>query len=269
MVLDVARGVRQDRARPDRGAVAQAFWTAPITGTPGCEGEHVVTTSSTPDRPRAARRIALPALAGAVLTSALGLTASAASTVARKAKPPPFSTLEKSLQAEEHLTFKVTYTAHSAGKTTTLVFEQRPPDARFGEAQGFVLELAGKTYFCASALGHAMCFKSSSTTNPLLGLVGLFSPAAIVTELKTLEAETLTKLAGVTVTSSSKTIAGQASTCVNVSAKKASYEYCVTNSKGILAYGGSSRSYVVLSSYSSTAPASDFALPAGASITTG
>jgi hypothetical protein len=227
-----------------------------------------VTTTSTPRVWPAARRLTATIALGVFAASAVALGASGASVLpAKKPSPPPFSTLEKSLQAEEHLTFKVTYTTHGSGQSTTLVFEQRPPDARFGTSQGFVLELNGKTYYCGSTSGHPVCLTTSA--NPLLGLEGLFSPASVVTELKTLQTEIAAKIAGVKVSTSEKTFAGQASTCISVSVKSQGYEYCVTNAKGILAYGGSSTGYVEMTAYASSAPASDFALPKGATITSG
>lgn len=227
-----------------------------------------MTTSSTQRAWPVARR----------LTATIGLGVFAASTVAlgssggsvppaKKPSPPPFSTFEKSLQVEEHLTFKVTYATHGSGPSTTLVFEQRPPDARFGTSHGFVLELSGKTYYCASTIGHAVCLETGA--NPLLGLEGLFSPASVVTELKTLQTEIAAKIAGVKVSTSEKTFAGQASTCISVSVKSTGYEYCVTNAKGILAYGGSSTGYVEMTAYANSAPTGDFVLPHGATITSG
>src|SRR5579863_225257 len=212
-------------------------------------------------------RLLVAIAACTVAISVVALGSAGASVPATTKPPPPFTNLEKSLRAEEHLTFKVTYSTHGSGTSQTLVFEQKPPNARFGTSQGFVLELNGKAYYCTTAAGHAVCIKTSA--NPLAGFVGLFSPAAVVTDLKLYQSEYLAKIKGVTVSSAHKTFAGQASTCIIVTVKSKTYEICVTNSHGILAYSGTSTNYIQLTAYSSSPPAGDFALPRGATITSG
>lgn len=232
--------------------------------------EDAVTTTPTARARRNARVLLAPFLLGAAVLAGVGAAAPGASAVpATKPKPSPFSTLERSLTAEEHLTFKVTYVTHGAGASQTMTFEQRPPDLRFGAGSGYILDLAGKTYFCASTLGHAICVKSGTTTSPLLGLTGLFEPSSVVAALKSLQATAATTSAGVKFSTTTKSIAGQPSTCLSVTVKARTYEYCVTKAKGILAYGGTNGEYVELTSYASSAPAGDFALPASGSITTG
>ena len=78
-------------------------------------------------------------------------------------------------------------------------------------------------------------------------------------------------LAGLSVTFSDQTFAGQASKCVNWAYQGQSAKYCVTNS-GILAFAGGARTSGAgsfeLSEYSTNVPDGDFNLPAGATVET-
>lgn len=225
-----------------------------------------MTTDSTRRLHRRARP--LPSALGIGALAALAVpmgVAGAARAHSGSPKPPPLSSIEKQLQAASHLTFKVTYAVHYSSHTTNIVFEQRPPDFRYGSAQGFALSTGSKTYFCSDVAGHSMCI-SSGASNPFASIVGLFSASSVVTEMKSLQSEIAAKLGGIVYSTFQKSFAGQASTCVKIGVKKQNYEYCVTNSKGILAYSGSSTGYSAMTSFSSSPPASDFALPKGATI---
>ena len=110
---------------------------------------------------------------------------------------------------------------------------------------------------------------ASKGSNPLLGLESFFSPTIALTLFSEAKNATVARALGIKVSSSSATFAGQPSTCVSVSVKGKSSKYCVTK-QGILSYSGSSSSssYFKLTKYSSKPPASLFAVPAGATITT-
>jgi hypothetical protein len=83
--------------------------------------------------------------------------------------------------------------------------------------------------------------------------------------LKAAQAEAVAHAAGYDVTFSTASFAGQSATCATIAAAGKNAKYCVTK-QGILAYEGSSASSFTLTSYSSSPPASDFALPAGATV---
>jgi len=222
-------------------------------------------TISSPRRARAAAGWLAAAiglggvLAMAVATSAVGAAASPSG------RATPLNRIERAIRAEEHETFKVTYLTHGGGTTLRLVFEQRPPDLRYGTPQGFILVTGGTTYFCSTTASPPVC--ASSGTNPFSALAAVFSPRIVATGLRALRSEVASKLAGVKATSSRRRIAGQASTCVTVGTTSASYTYCVTNAKGILAYSGSPAGYAQMTSVSISPPASDFSLPKGALVT--
>jgi hypothetical protein len=216
---------------------------------------------------------------GLVAASSIALAATAAPATGEVAndhhKPPPLSSITAKVQNEEHLTFKVSYRITGSGESaSSITFEQRPPDQRFGSAGSFILILPKKVYFCEAAAGSKpMCMVESG--NPMSGLVDLFAPAAVLEQLQRYESAAVQKLSGVTITTSSRTYAGQASTCVTVTAKGGSGSggtstgtWCVTDAQGILSYIGSSGSVVTMTSYSPSAPAGDFRPPAGATINT-
>ena len=103
----------------------------------------------------------------------------------------------------------------------------------------------------------------------MLGLESFFSPTIALTLFSEAKNAAIAHALGIKVSSSSATFAGQPSTCVSVSVKGKASKYCVTK-QGILSYSGSpsSSSYFQLTKYSSKPPASLFAVPAGATITT-
>ncbi len=110
---------------------------------------------------------------------------------------------------------------------------------------------------------------ASKRSNPLLGLESFFSPTVALTLFSEAKNAAIAHALGIKMSSSSATFAGQPSTCVSVSVKGKSSKYCVTK-QGILSYSGSSSSssYFKLTKYSSKPPASLFAVPTGATITT-
>jgi hypothetical protein len=110
---------------------------------------------------------------------------------------------------------------------------------------------------------------ASKGSNPLLGLESFFSPTAALTLFSEAKDAAVARALGIKVSSSSATFAGQPSTCLSATVKGKSSKYCVTK-QGILSYAGSSTSssYFKLTKYSSKPPASLFAVPAGATITT-
>ncbi len=110
---------------------------------------------------------------------------------------------------------------------------------------------------------------ASKGSNPLLGLENLFSPTVALALFAEAKNSAVARALGLKVTSSTATYAGQPSTCVSVSVRGKSSKYCVTK-QGILSYSGSSTSSssFKLTKYSTKPPASLFAVPTGATIST-
>ena len=200
--------------------------------------------------------------AGGVVSSASATAPSRA--VSQKGSPPPsLSALEKALQAEQKLTFKVVYSISTKGQPKqTVTFEQKPPNALIATKGGEFLQVGSKDYFCANA-GKVICIAEKGTASPLAALTGFFSPAILAAQVKGLQAEAAAK--GVSITTSSKTVGGQSSSCYTASRSGQSVTYCVT-SKGLLSYLSSATTVVQLTSYSLSPPPSDFQLPKGATI---
>jgi hypothetical protein len=128
-----------------------------------------------------------------------------------------------------------------------------------------VIDTGSATYYCTDS-GPSECL-SAGSSNPLASLTALFSPQTVVTELNTVQTEAAAHAAGYNVSFSSGSYAGQSTTCANVTGTGTHVRYCVTK-QGVLAYASSDGGMFALTSFSSSAPASDFDLPAGASIMT-
>ena len=193
----------------------------------------------------------------ATTTSPSGAASSTASRLA---------TLSQSLQEAETAPFKATYSATDSGKTETITFEQDPPKLAFVTTGGEVVDTGTATYFCSTA-APATCL-SSSTEDPLSSLLDALSPKTAVASLQSAQSALAAKTAGYDASFSSQTFAGQAATCVTVSEPVGSEKVCVTGT-GQLAYVSTSPSQVFeLTGYSGTVSASDFAVPAGATIET-
>jgi hypothetical protein len=75
------------------------------------------------------------------------------------------------------------------------------------------------------------------------------------------------KLAGYSVKFFNKTYGGIPSQCVTVKSVGISEQDCIGNN-GLLTYGGSSRGFYELKSFSKSVPSSDFTVPADARIVT-
>ncbi|MGH9121560.1 MAG: hypothetical protein ACRDYC_06390 [Acidimicrobiales bacterium] len=175
------------------------------------------------------------------------------------------STIESQVNGGANLTYKAVYTASTSGQTQTITIEQAPPKSVFSVGSSEVIGTGTTTYYCSTGSG-ASCI-SSSGANPLASIENLISPATVIAALNAAQAESAAKAAGYSLTYSSGTYAGQTSTCANVSGPGGSGKYCVAGD-GLLTYVGSGTNTFELTSYSTTAPASDFSLPSGATIQT-
>ena len=197
-----------------------------------------------------------------------GSSTTAASTASELSK------FETSIQSATGSTFKLTYSETSSSSSGTLTFEQLPPRYLFssGGSSAFdVIDTDTGTYACSGTSGHAYCYSYSSATDPFAGLLDVISGKSVLTTLHDVQNGLASKAAGVKASFSSQTFAGQPSRCVSGTYQGNSFKYCVTES-GVLAYAGGSGSTSVgsisLTSYSTSVPASDFVLPAGATVVT-
>lgn len=199
-------------------------------------------------------------------------TTSGGSTAASK-----LSALETNVQSARGGTFKLTYAEMSSSSSAggTLTFEQMPPKYRFsvgGATAADIVNTGTKTYVCSGSSGHTYCYGYSSSANPFATLLNLITGASVLTQFHKLQSGLAAKLQGVQVNFSNQTFAGQASQCASGTYQGNSFKYCLTNS-GVLAYAGGSEAKsfgsISLTSYSTSVSASDFALPAGATIVGG
>jgi hypothetical protein len=196
-------------------------------------------------------------------------TTSGGSSIAAK-----LSALESNVQSVKGGTFKLTYAETSSASTGTLTFEQLPPKYLFsvGGATGAeVINTGTATYECSGQSGHAYCYSFSSSTNPFAPLLNVITGASVLTTLRSVQSSLAAKLQCVHASFSNQTFAGQSAQCVSGTYQGNSFKYCVTNS-GVLAYAGGSGSKsfgsISLTSYSTSASASDFALPPGSTVVT-
>ncbi len=206
-----------------------------------------------------------PTTATTPTTSPSGTTATTGGSAAGSTSLKKLESLSSSVKAAEKKTFKAVYTITNASTTQTVTIEQSPPKSVFGTKGGSVIDTGTATYYC-STTGTTTCL-SAGTTNPLASLTALFSPATVLAGLQAAQTEAAAHAAGYNVSFSSQTYAGQPTSCANLSGAGNSVKYCVTDS-GILAYASSNGGSFALTSYSSSPPASDFSLPAGATVET-
>lgn len=180
--------------------------------------------------------------------------------------------LESSITSGSRAIFKATYSSTSGDGSTpqTITIERDPPMSVFGSSGESVIDTGHGTYMCgpdsSSGAPVTIC-ENLGSSNPMAGLMDMFNPTAIVGELQSVQGGLAERIAGYSITTSSKTYAGQPSTCVKMSIAGSVSTYCVTE-KGILSYVGSSGSVMQLTSFTSTVSASDFALPQGATMMT-
>jgi hypothetical protein len=178
---------------------------------------------------------------------------------------------------ESKATFKLSYTTNSSGSSTTIVLEQAPPKQVFRSGSGTgsggeILFDGTKSYYCSTGSTPPTCIQEASTAaSPLGALIGVYSGKTALSVMQGWKSEITAGIVGYHVSFSNATYAGQASQCVTWSYQASSAKYCVTNT-GVLAFAGggsgSSSGGLTLTSYSPSAPASDFNLPPGAHVTT-
>jgi hypothetical protein len=141
----------------------------------------------------------------------------------------------------------------------------------FKSSSGEAIFNGKKTYYCSTSGKSATCVSYGTiSSSPLEGLVDVYSAGTYITVMQSWQTILAYNIAGVHISFTGGTFAGQASQCVSWSYQGSNAKYCVTD-KGILAYvgGGSkgSNSNFELTRYSSSVNSSDFSLPKGAKIT--
>jgi hypothetical protein len=181
-----------------------------------------------------------------------------------------FQALSTEVQAGQHATYSATYTSHNAnGTSQTITIEQKPPKSVLSTPSGSVINDGTHTYFCSTSGGKQQCVSASSAgANPFAALTNLFNPTTLLNEFHAAETAAGSHALGYSADFSNATYAGMSARCVRyTSSSTQSVKYCVTNS-GILAYAQSAGGTFELTGFSAAPPASDFSLPAGATVIT-
>jgi len=174
------------------------------------------------------------------------------------------------VKSASNATFKAVYTATSDGSTQTITLEQAPPKQLFMTSGGSsgtseFLNTGTTTYECSS--GTCTNLGSSGLGGALSSIIDLYNGTTALTTLDGWESIVAAHVAGVSLSFSNDTIAGQSVKCADWSYQGQSDTYCVTSS-GVLAKVASSGSSFELTSFSTSAPGSDFAVPAGSTTQT-
>ncbi len=186
------------------------------------------------------------------------------------------------IKAAKNATFKAVYSSRSSGGSPeTITLEQSPPKQSFSttDSSGNVstlLNTGTATYACDSSQGGTPTCTSMSSAGgagALTSLIDVYNGSSALTAINGWQSLVAAHLTGVSLTFSNTTIAGQAVRCANWRYQGSSTSYCVTGG-GVLAKvetsGGSSsssgNSSFELTSFTTSPPASDFDLPAGATI---
>jgi hypothetical protein len=215
---------------------------------------------------------------------------------------PDLKALTNTIDHAKKLTYDAQYTSVTNGQKSTVTIAQAPPKSDFSSSDSSIINTGKTTYYCSanpdstsnsgntgnsentgatSNSGNSGTPSNTTTTsngpeqclsekgdNPLLGLQDIFSPTVALGALAEAKEGLVSKLLGITVSSSSASFAGLPSTCVAVTVHGKGGKYCVTK-QGILSYSGSSSSdYFQLTKFSAKPPASLFTLPTGATIDT-
>lgn len=175
--------------------------------------------------------------------------------------------LSSVVQAGSHATFKAVYSSQGSGGSQTITIEQKPPKSVFSSGSGSVINDGTRTYFCSTSGGAQQCVSESTTSNPLQSLTAVFSPQTLLTVFQQAQAAAAAHASGYNISFSDATYAGQPSKCIDFSGSGKTGKYCVTDS-GILAYLQTPGETISLTNASSSPPASDFALPSGATVIT-
>lgn len=208
--------------------------------------------------------------AGLCMSSLLaaGNQAAVAATHRASGSPASLAQVLSLLRSQQSSTFQASYAmVGSSGRATvTFTIYHRGTDYRIdfhNMAKTVVLVLGTTGYSCTTGQARQTCIKM----NPLVAeaLVDGVMPTPLIIQFKAIQSG---RLAGTTVSTSQRTIAGEHAICLIVKqqsgAKAYTATYCVTSK--VIAYVGTSAGSIRLTGFSTSVPASLFALPKGAVI---
>lgn len=177
--------------------------------------------------------------------------------------PPSLAQVLSLLRAQERSTFQASYAmVGTSGRTAaTFTVYHRNKDYRIDTAHTVALVLGARGYSCTTGQAHPTCVKM----NPIVAesLVTGVVPGPLISQFAAIQSG---RLAGITVSTSRRTIGGQHATCLILTqesgAKAYAVTYCVTSK--VIAYVGTSAGSIRLTHFSGSVAASLFALPKGA-----
>ena len=208
--------------------------------------------------------------AGLCTSSLLAVSNQAAVAAMHRASGSPASLAQvlSLLRSQQSSTFQASYAmAGPSGRATaTFTIYHRGSDYRIdvhNMVKTVVLVMGTTGYSCTTGQARPTCVKMS----PIVAeaLVAGVMPTPLINQFTAIQGG---RLAGTTVTTSQRTIAGEHAICLMVKqqsgAKAYTATYCVTSK--VVAYVGTSAGSIRLTGFSSSVPASLFALPKGAII---
>ena len=173
--------------------------------------------------------------------------------------------LQQKASSATHATFKASYTStQGSGSTQTLTFAQKGSKSSFTSGTTTFYSDGTTSTFCDNSQSPPTCTQTSGTgANPLAGLLTLFSPQGVSSAIQAAAAAA----AGVTVSHSSETHGGQASSCISYSRAGQGVKYCV-NGDGVVTLIQTPTGSFELTSYTTSVSDSDVSVPAGVTIVT-
>lgn len=188
------------------------------------------------------------------------------------------------IKAAKNATFKATYTSTSSGSgSQTITLEQAPPKQAFtttdsSGGSNALLNTGTATYACdstSSATPTCTSMNSSGGAGALSSVISVYNGSSALTAINSWQSIAAAHVAGISLTFTKTTLAGQQVRCATWKYQGSSSTYCVTTG-GVLAKvessGGpnssTSSSSFELTSFSASPPAADFELPPGATVVT-
>ena len=185
--------------------------------------------------------------------------------------------LASKLQAGETVTYDASYSVTTSGKNETIEFAAEPPSSfalKVNNSSGLteIISTGTKAYSCTQATGSSswtcISFPPSDAAT-YTALAQIYEGKYWYQNILAIKAAAAAN--GVTVSTSTKSVAGVTLQCVSYTGGTAGAggEVCVT-SQGILGYvhADASNTTFELSHYSTSVSSSTFQTPAGATITT-
>ncbi len=177
--------------------------------------------------------------------------------------------LDRSASATYSATYQVVDAA--SGKTQSITFAQSPPKSSVTTASGSFYINGSTILECQGTGSSAKCTSlPSSLSSSVTSITNLFSPNVVSTTLRGLGASAVARSQGVSISTSSATYGGQASSCVTVKGPTAPQggTYCASNANHVLSYAAFNGNTVTLTAFSANPPATSFSPPAGATVAT-